>query len=202
MTIIGEKIILRPLKLDDSEKLVLLINASANELREFMPWMNGAISHREEDDFLLRAMQEMNLNQAIHFAVMLKDITQIVGVIGTHPIDWLNESASVGYWIATAFTKNGYATEATLLIVEALFAELKMHRVAVSAAIDNAASNRVIEKIGFRFEGIMKSAGKVASASWKDLNSFALLKEEYFAIRKSLFEKHLGGRYPKIKLEG
>jgi RimJ/RimL family protein N-acetyltransferase len=202
MIITGERIFLRPLNLYDSEKLVLLINASANELREFMPWMNGAISRKEEDEFLLRAVQEMNLNQALHFAVMLKEEKQIVGVIGTHPIDWLNESASVGYWIATAFTKKGYATEATLLILEALFSELKLHRVAISAAIDNDASIRVIEKNGFRFEGVLKNAGKVAPSRWKDLKSYALLNEEYLASRKSLFDKWLGGLYPKIKLDG
>ncbi len=200
MELVGERLLLRPLNRSDSERLVSLINASANELREFMPWMQGKITRKEEDEFLLRAVQEMNLNQALHFGIVLKSSSEIIGVIGTHPIDWLNESASIGYWIATEFAGKGYATEATALILEGLFMEMKLHRVAVSAATDNRASNRVIEKIGFRFEGVLKLAGKVAPTRWKDLNAYALLDDEYKSMRKTLFEKFLNGNYPKIKL--
>ncbi len=200
MQILGERIVLRPLNLSDSERLVSLINASVKELREFMPWLKDKITHKEEDEFLLRAVQEMNLNQAFHFGIMLKTHQELIGVIGTHPIDWLNESASIGYWIATEFSRKGYTTEAVALILEGLFMELKLHRVAVSAATDNVASNRVIEKIGFRFEGVQKQAGKVAPTRWKDLNCFALLDAEYKSMRKTLFEKFLNGQYPKVKL--
>ncbi len=200
MEILGERILLRPLNLSDSERLVSLINASANELREFMPWMREKITRKEEDEYLLRAVQEMNLNQAFHFAMMLKEAKEIIGVIGTHPIDWLNESASIGYWIATEFSGKGYTTESVVLILEGLFMELKLHRVAVSAATDNRASNRVIEKIGFRFEGVQKLAGKVAPSRWKDLNTFALLDTEYKSMRKNLLEKFLNAKYPKVKL--
>jgi len=200
MEILGERVLLRPLNLSDSERLVSLINASANELREFMPWMRDKITHKEEDDYLLRAVQEMNLNQAFHFGIVLKASREIIGVIATHPIDWLNESVSIGYWIATEFSGKGYTTESVVLILEGLFMELKLHRVAVSAATDNVASNRIIEKIGFRFEGVQKLAGKVAPSRWKDLNTFALLDTEYKSLRKNLFEKFLGGKYPKVKL--
>ncbi|MGQ9804836.1 MAG: GNAT family N-acetyltransferase [Chlorobiales bacterium] len=200
MEILGERISLRPLDTTDSERLVSLINASINELREFMPWLQGKITHKQQDEFLLRAVQEMNLNQAFHFGILLKSRKELIGVIGTHPIDWLNESASIGYWIATEFSRKGYATEAIVLILEGLFMELKLHRVAVSAATDNLASNRVIEKIGFRFEGVQKLAGKVAPTRWKDLNTFAMLDDEYKHIRKSLFEKFLNVNYPKVKL--
>ncbi|MFN3344676.1 MAG: GNAT family N-acetyltransferase [Chloroherpetonaceae bacterium] len=200
MEIVGERLFLRPLNFSDSERLVSLINASANDLREFMPWMQEKVTRKDEDEFLLRATQEMNLNQAFHFGVVLKSHKELIGVIGTHPIDWLNESASIGYWIATEFAGKGYATEATVLILEGLFMEVKLHRVAVSAAVDNVASNRVIEKIGFRFEGVQKLAGKVAPSRWKDLNTFALLNDEYKAMRKSLFAKFLNGNYPRVKL--
>lgn len=200
MEIFGLRVWLRPLSLSDSERLVSLINASANDLREFMPWMQGKITHKEEDEFLLRAVQEMNLNQAFHFGIMLKQDKALIGVIGTHPIDWLNESASIGYWIATEFSRKGYTTEAVVLILEGLFMELKLHRVSVSAATDNVASNRVIEKIGFRFEGVQKLAGKVAPTRWKDLNTFAILDDEYRLMRKGLFGKYLNGTYPKVKL--
>lgn len=200
MEILGERISLRPLDTTDSERLVSLINASINELREFMPWLKEKTTHKQQDEFLLRAVQEMNLNQAFHFGILLKSHKELIGVIGTHPIDWLNESASIGYWIASEFSRKGYTAEAVVLILEGLFMELKLHRVAVSAATDNVASNRVIEKIGFRFEGVQKLAGKVAPTRWKDLNMFAMLDDEYKHIRKSLFEKFLNGNYPKVKL--
>lgn len=200
MEILGERIWLRPLNLSDSERLVSLINASASNLREFMPWMQGKITHKEEDEFLHRAVQEMNLNQAFHFGIALKSSKELIGVIGTHPIDWLNESASIGYWIATEFSSRGYTTEAAALILEGLFMELNLHRVSVSAATDNVASIRVIEKIGFRFEGVQKLAGRVAPTRWKDLNTFAMLDDEYKQTRKMRFEKLLNGTYPKVKL--
>ncbi|MCS6988085.1 MAG: GNAT family N-acetyltransferase [Chloroherpetonaceae bacterium] len=201
MHLVGARLYLRPLNFPDAPRLVALVNASASELREQAPWMkDGKITRKEQEDYLLRAVQEMNLNQALHFGIALKELDDLVGVIATHPIDWLNESATIGYWVATEFSGKGFATEATILMLEGLFMELKLRRVAVTAATDNVASNRVIEKIGFRFEGVLRQAGKVAPSRWKDLNAYALLDEEYKATRKSLFEKFLAGSYPKVKL--
>lgn len=201
MRIIGTRLFLRPLNLSDAPRLVSLVNASARELREFIPAIkDGKITHKEEEEYLLRAVQEMNLNQAMHFGIALKPSSDLIGAIATHPIDWLNESAMIGYWVATAFTGKGFATEAALLMLEGLFMELKLHRVVATAAIDNLASNRVLEKVGFRFEGALKQAGKVAPSRWKDLNAYAILADEYKSLRKALFEKLLGGAYPKISL--
>ena len=50
----------------------------------------------------------------------------------------------------------GYTTEALQLVVDFAFRELKLHRIEAGAMLDNIASIRVLEKVGFKKEGIAK----------------------------------------------
>jgi ribosomal-protein-serine acetyltransferase len=201
MEITGQRIVLRPLVLTDAPLVVSAINESVAELRPFLPWVKTSVTLAEEQAFLEKCVLEMQLNQSFTFGMFQRgDAATLIGIIGTHRIEWDHASTALGYWTATPFAKHGYMTEACVLILEALFQELKLHRVEIRVAPENAPSNRVVEKLGLRKEGVLKSAGALAGNRWSDLNLYAMLVEEYQSVRKSFFESYLGGTYPKIRL--
>jgi [ribosomal protein S5]-alanine N-acetyltransferase len=64
-------------------------------------------------------------------------------------------TAEIGYWLAEPFWGRGIMTEAVRAVVEAAFAEPDFYRIFAPVFSWNAASMRVLEKAGFRREGIL-----------------------------------------------
>ncbi|MDP2562468.1 GNAT family N-acetyltransferase [Psychrobium sp. 1_MG-2023] len=67
-------------------------------------------------------------------------------------------SAELGYWVAKRYWNQGIATQAVSLCCELLFTQTKLNRLFVSVVSENGASIRVLEKNGFKIEGILKQA--------------------------------------------
>jgi aminoglycoside 6'-N-acetyltransferase len=88
--------------------------------------------------------------------------------------------ATIGYSIITDAQGYGYATEAVGAVVDALFDEAGIHRIVASIDPGNGASRRVLEKLGFRFEGCSPSSAFVRGA-WVDDDHFAQLATEHAA---------------------
>ncbi len=99
--------------------------------------------------------------------------------------------ATIGYSIITDAQGYGYATEAVGAVVDALFDEAKIHRIVASIDPENGASKRVLEKLGFRFEGCSPSSAFVRGA-WVGDAHFALLDTEHAARSASSFSPGRG----------
>lgn len=85
--------------------------------------------------------------------------------------------ATIGYSIITDAQGRGYATEAVGAVADALFDLADIHRIVASIDPANRASKRVLEKLGFRFEGRSPSSAFVRG-TWVDDDHFALLANE------------------------
>ncbi|MEM9464558.1 MAG: GNAT family N-acetyltransferase [Actinomycetota bacterium] len=68
-------------------------------------------------------------------------------------LGWAGRSAEIGYTFAREAWGHGYATEATAALVDGLFARPDLTRVHATLHPDNHRSARVLENLGFRFEG-------------------------------------------------
>jgi RimJ/RimL family protein N-acetyltransferase len=89
---------------------------------------------------------------------------ELIGTIGLarHP-----DQVELGYWIARRHWNRGYATEAGRAVVAAARDGLRLRRLAAGHFLDNPASGRVLEKLGFRPTGITAarlSVGRGAEA--------------------------------------
>lgn len=67
-------------------------------------------------------------------------------------------NAEVGYWIGEPYWRNGYATATVKLLVEMAFNQLGIQRVYANIFEYNMASMKVLEKVGFEKEAIIKSS--------------------------------------------
>ncbi len=90
--------------------------------------------------------------------------------------------AMLGYTLAPAWQGRGYASEAAGAIVDAIFEHTAVHRIVATLDPENHASMRVIEPLGFRFEGIARAAEPIRG-EWLDDMRFALLREDWVAWR-------------------
>lgn len=86
-------------------------------------------------------------------------------------------SAWIGYWVASDVIGGGVATAALALGVDHCFGHVMLHRVEATVRPENAASRRVLAKVGFREEGLLKRYLDVDGA-WRDHLLVALTVEE------------------------
>jgi RimJ/RimL family protein N-acetyltransferase len=87
-------------------------------------------------------------------------------------------NAHLGYWIDGEYQGQGYATEAVGNAVALAFGALGLHRVQAAVMPHNAASLRVLAKLGFRKEGECARYLQIAGR-WEDHHLFAMTREEW-----------------------
>ncbi len=86
-------------------------------------------------------------------------------------------SAHVGYWIDQAVAGRGVMPTAVALAVDHCFFTVGLHRIEVNIRPENTASWRVVEKLGFREEGLRPRFLHIDSG-WQDHLSYALTVED------------------------
>ena len=87
------------------------------------------------------------------------------------------KSAELGYWIDSRFAGRGIMPTALAMGVDHCFQAMDMHRLEADIQPENAASRRVVEKLGFRDEGIRVRYVRIDGA-WRDHICYAITAEE------------------------
>jgi [ribosomal protein S5]-alanine N-acetyltransferase len=87
------------------------------------------------------------------------------------------QSAHLGYWVDNAVAGRGVMPTAVALVTDHCFWGLALHRVEVNIRPENTASRRVVEKLGFREEGLRREFLHIAGR-WRDHLSYALTRDE------------------------
>ena len=93
--------------------------------------------------------------------------------------------ADIGYWIDQSQAGNGYTPEGVVLLLKFAFEELGLHRVQIAIVPRNAASRRVVEKLGLRDEGVAIRFLEINGA-WEDHVRYAITVEEWRERRLEL----------------
>jgi ribosomal-protein-alanine N-acetyltransferase len=89
----------------------------------------------------------------------------------------VSQSAQVGYWIGEPFAGKGYMPEALRLLCRYGFGTLGLHRIEAACIPDNHRSVRVLEKAGFRREGLLRSYLRI-NGTWQDHSLYALIVDD------------------------
>ena len=87
------------------------------------------------------------------------------------------DSAYVGYWVDTAVAGRGVTTTAVALVLDHCFGPVGLHRVEANVRPENAASRRVVAKLGMVEEGLHRRYLFI-DEDWRDHLTYALLAED------------------------
>ncbi len=87
------------------------------------------------------------------------------------------DSAHVGYWVDRAVAGRGVMPTALALVLDHCFGPVGLHRVEANVRPENAASLRVVRKLGFTQEALHRRYLFIDEA-WRDHVGFALLAED------------------------
>jgi RimJ/RimL family protein N-acetyltransferase len=96
--------------------------------------------------------------RSVSFRVTDADSGTTLGHIGVDQIDRALRRARVGYWVLPEARGRGVATRSLLLAARWAFGVLGVHRLELDHALGHAASCRIAERCGFRYEGTLRGA--------------------------------------------
>lgn len=100
---------------------------------------------------------------------------RIIGTICFHHIQGgFSSSCEIGYKFSSAYHHMGYATEALGKITELIFTDLRLHRIMAWALPDNTASTRLLQRVGFCYEGISRDYLFLQGA-WRDHAQYSMI---------------------------
>src|SRR5436853_5442606 len=100
----------------------------------------------------LVALQQREPRTSYHFAVVLTSTERLIGWCGLSLGDHAGQIAELGYDLDRAYWGLGYMTEAAQAVVSWGFTALHLHRIVAKCHPANAASMRIMQKVGMRYE--------------------------------------------------
>ncbi len=102
-------------------------------------------------------------------------------------------SASIGYWVAERFAGRNVTPTAVALATDHCLFTIGLHRMEICIRPENAPSLRVVEKLGFRYEGLRRRFIHI-NGDWRDHFCFALTAEE---LPTGVLRRWRDGRVPE-----
>jgi RimJ/RimL family protein N-acetyltransferase len=98
-----------------------------------------------------------------------------VGNMNHRPVGTAQE---IGYTLLPSERKKGYCSEAAMIMVDYLFLSKNIVRIQAHTDLKNVASQKVLEKIGFKKEGTIRKE-EFVKGEWRDKYLYSILREEW-----------------------
>jgi [ribosomal protein S5]-alanine N-acetyltransferase len=115
----------------------------------------------------------------IRWAICLKDDDRFIGSAGLQPWHHAWRFAELGYDLGREYWGKGIMVEALSAILDHGFGPMNLHRVEAQVMPANRQSSRVLEKLGFTREGLLRERGYWKGAH-HDLIIYSLLAREHY----------------------
>ena len=185
MRIETDRLIIRPyiendlsesFQLMQSKQLFKYINMEVMSFEEYkglFKWLINSYKTGFDSDF------------KYSFAIFLKETGKFIGWCGVGILDCFYPEKEIYYLIGQDYWGNGYATEAMTALVHYCFNTMGLNRIIALAKPENIASNRVIQKLGFKFEHFVSGLSE-EFAFYNGEPYYSLTKEEYLEMTRRL----------------
>ena len=175
-TIETERLLLRPVTLDDAE--AMFEYASDRENTRYTFPTNQSLEETKNN-----IAQFYLANPLGRWGIELKSTGQFIGTIDLHKIDTVLKKAAIGYIINQKYWNQGLTTEANRAVIELAFEKIGMNKLTALHDKDNPASGKVMEKSGMRFSHEEPYARMDNKAPGRIIPRvhYVLTKEDYFA---------------------
>ena len=150
------------------------------ESREFLTpwepvWAQDHLSRKSFTNRVYWAQRASRNGTALPLFLIRRDST----FLGAITLDNIRrgpvQAGTLGYWIGAPFARQGYMREAIQAVVHHAFAQLDLSRIEAACLPENAASRGVLEKCGFKYEGVAQSYLQI-NGRWRNHVLYANLR--------------------------
>lgn len=121
-----------------------------------------------------------DLKEDLGYAFFLFDSTSddlLGGLTLSNVRRGVTQACTLGYWIGAPYAGQGFMTAGVTAIIPFVFDTLRLHRLEAACLPNNEASLKLLERTGFRREGLARRYLKI-NGVWRDHVTFALLEDD------------------------
>ena len=156
-----------------------LREASVEHLRPWEPvWAHDHLSRKAFTNRVYWAGRAEATGTALPMLMFRRDDQQLLGAV---TLDNIRrgpvQAGTMGYWIGADFARRGYMKEAVQALVHFSFAQLDLSRIESACLPENIASRGVLEKSGFKYEGVAQSYLQI-NGRWRNHVLYANLRND------------------------
>ena len=187
-----ERLRLRPFTFEDEAAVFAL--ASDPEIARFVRFE----AHRTPADtraFLELAFEHYKRGDPFALAILRRPDDRVIGSCGFVSQAPERHTAEIGYWLGQAYWGKGYAVEAARALMRFGFEQMHLERVEAKCFLENRAGQRVIEKLGMKYEGT--DCNEMIKGAFPQLNMYGISGEDWQGRQNSPPRTNAGQRGSK-----
>jgi ribosomal-protein-alanine N-acetyltransferase len=174
-----QRVLLRPPQMADFLPWASLRRQSENFLKPWEPaWARDHLTERAFRERVAWAANGVAEGRAYPFLIFRAADETLLGAV---TLDNIRRgpamTGTLGYWIGEPFARQGYMREALGAVRDYAFANLDLSRLEAACLPENAASRAVLEKSGFKYEGVAQSYLQIAGR-WRTHVLYACLRQD------------------------
>jgi ribosomal-protein-alanine N-acetyltransferase len=172
----GDRVTLRLPEASDYREWAALRSSSRSFLEPWEPrWAPDELERPAWRQRLSRYLEDYANGTAVPFFILENEKGELIGGITLGNIRYgVAQTGQIGYWIGERFAGRGLMLDALGLLVAYAFETLRLHRIEAACIPDNQRSLRLLEKAGFRREGLLRSYLRI-NGIWQDHYLYALV---------------------------
>jgi [ribosomal protein S5]-alanine N-acetyltransferase len=154
-----------------------LRDASATFLAQWEPvWANDHLTRRAFTNRVYWAQRAEAQGTALPMLLIRREDSQLLGALTLDNIRrGPSQAGTFGYWIGQPFARQGYMREAIKALTHHAFTNLDLSRLEAACLPENAPSRGVLEKCGFKYEGVAQSYLQI-NGRWRNHVLYANLR--------------------------
>ena len=175
-TLESPRLRLRPYRQDDARAVYALYSDPV--VTRY--WSFPAWTRREQASDYLAARMALETPAVYAWALAERECDRLIGTTTLFSLSGPHKRAEIGYSLLPARQGQGLATEALRTVLGHAFGPLGLERIEADVDPRNEASWRLLEKLGFRREGLLRNRWRV-DGEVCDSFLYGLLREEYAA---------------------
>src|SRR5205814_1207833 len=171
-----ERLLLRPLLPDDADSLERL--AGDRAIADTMISVPHPFTRRDALDWISAHGGAPREGPHRYFATCAGATGELVGITALRDIDDEHAQAELSFWVGRPYWGRGFASEAARAVLRYAFQELELNRVNAYHMLRNPASGRVLTRLGFQQEGILRQRVRKWGV-FEDVAAYAILRNAF-----------------------
>lgn len=154
-----------------------LRDTSAEFLSKWEPvWATDHLTRRSFTNRVYWAQRAEAQGTALPMLLVRREDNQLLGALTLDNIRrGPAQAGTLGYWIGQPYSRQGYMREAILALTHHAFTRLDLSRMEAACLPENAPSRGVLEKCGFKYEGVAQSYLQI-NGRWRNHVLYANLR--------------------------
>lgn len=176
-----ERLLLRKFEISDAKELYENWTSDYN-INTYLGWSSHK-SIEETEDKIRRWVNDYKNENVYKWVIIEKNTGIPIGSIGAESVSRKHQNCDLGYSIGSKWWNKGYMSEALKRVIDFLLNEEEMILIETKYNSRNAASGRVMEKVGMKKDATLRSRRiDENTGELSDLIIYSIMKEDFFKI--------------------